>query len=287
MSKSRSGFTLIELLVVIAIIAILAAILFPVFAKAREAARGASSQSNLKQQTLGVLMYVQDYDETFPPDHAWGYGPLRLGGNPVMLWSYNILPYIKNDQIFGDPLAGVAPDTNSRHPTSPWWEYFTEYGYNYTALSPVNSSTTPFGKTPWIRSSASIGAIARPADLVMLGSKPSLTDFGGYIWWYGPGTLSTLGVIDPPDCDDIDPWCFGDWSKDGNWALFKLTQVAGGLTGGNSLRKAGTMNLSFTDGHSKFMQPGAAAAGTTWYMGISEGGTHVATPTVYHWIQSP
>src|SRR5947208_15971108 len=64
--QRRNGFTLIELLVVIAIIAILAAILFPVFAQAREKARAISCVSNEKQVSLGVLMYVQDYDETFP-----------------------------------------------------------------------------------------------------------------------------------------------------------------------------------------------------------------------------
>ena len=62
----RSGFTLIELLVVIAIIAILAAILFPVFARARESARRTSCISNLKQLALGTMMYAQDYDETYP-----------------------------------------------------------------------------------------------------------------------------------------------------------------------------------------------------------------------------
>jgi prepilin-type N-terminal cleavage/methylation domain-containing protein len=65
-SPRRSGFTLIELLVVIAIIAILAAILFPVFAQAREKARGAACLSNTKQLTTGFVMYAQDYDETFP-----------------------------------------------------------------------------------------------------------------------------------------------------------------------------------------------------------------------------
>src|ERR1041384_5867613 len=68
----RSGFTLIELLVVIAIIAILAAILFPVFAQARESARMSSCLSNLKQIGLGTAMYVQDYDERFPNTIAWG-----------------------------------------------------------------------------------------------------------------------------------------------------------------------------------------------------------------------
>ena len=64
--RTNSGFTLIELLVVIAIIAILAAILFPVFAQAREKARGISCLSNTKQLGLGILMYAQDYDERFP-----------------------------------------------------------------------------------------------------------------------------------------------------------------------------------------------------------------------------
>ncbi|HEY3298451.1 MAG TPA: prepilin-type N-terminal cleavage/methylation domain-containing protein, partial [Armatimonadota bacterium] len=65
-TKRNSGFTLIELLVVIAIIAILAAILFPVFAQAREKARSASCLSNEKQIGLGLMMYMQDYDETYP-----------------------------------------------------------------------------------------------------------------------------------------------------------------------------------------------------------------------------
>ena len=73
---SPRGFTLIELLVVIAIIAILAAILFPVFAQAREKARQATCLSNLKQLSLGVLMYVQDYDEQFPPPA--GYVSYRI-----------------------------------------------------------------------------------------------------------------------------------------------------------------------------------------------------------------
>src|SRR5579862_2269722 len=86
---ARSGFTLIELLVVIAIIAILAAILFPVFAQAREKARQASCLSNGRQCGLGILMYTQDYDETYP----LAGGVANLGGQPQWLTLYyNAVP---------------------------------------------------------------------------------------------------------------------------------------------------------------------------------------------------
>ncbi|MCS6777156.1 MAG: DUF1559 domain-containing protein [Chloroherpetonaceae bacterium] len=88
--KSR-GFTLIELLVVIAIIAILAAILFPVFAQAREKARQATCISNMKQFTLGMMMYVQDYDETFPSQDPDPSRPQLMDD----LWMFVLVPYIK------------------------------------------------------------------------------------------------------------------------------------------------------------------------------------------------
>lgn len=91
----RHGFTLIELLVVIAIIAILAAILFPVFAKAREKARASSCLSNTKQLGLGVMAYTQDYDEVLP---------MRYYNNGVgVQWWNAIYPYVKNTQLFYCP----------------------------------------------------------------------------------------------------------------------------------------------------------------------------------------
>src|SRR3972149_1546144 len=99
----NKGFTLIELLVVIAIIAILAAILFPVFAKAREKARTASCQSNLKQIGLAVSMYKKDFDETFPPhwqNSVSGVGTLCDDNNWRLIWAELIIPYVKNTQIF-------------------------------------------------------------------------------------------------------------------------------------------------------------------------------------------
>jgi prepilin-type N-terminal cleavage/methylation domain-containing protein/prepilin-type processing-associated H-X9-DG protein len=102
----RRGFTLIELLVVIAIIAILAAILFPVFAKAREKARSASCESNLKQISLAVLMYAQDYDEKFPRD--WF---VQCVTGPRPNWKDVIEPYIKNFQIFACPSTDFGAET--------------------------------------------------------------------------------------------------------------------------------------------------------------------------------
>src|SRR6267378_250670 len=94
--SSRTGFTLIELLVVIAIIAILAAILFPVFAQAREKSRQASCQSNLKQIGLALHMYAQDYDDTFAP--AWVESGRPSPGN-VVYWQTFAQSYMKNRPI--------------------------------------------------------------------------------------------------------------------------------------------------------------------------------------------
>src|SRR5436305_2601500 len=89
--KTRRGFTLIELLVVIAIIAILAAILFPVFAQARDKARQAGCLSNLKQLALGYHMYAQDFDEKFPINRFDGRGP----NYPLSYtWKTAIQPYL-------------------------------------------------------------------------------------------------------------------------------------------------------------------------------------------------
>jgi prepilin-type N-terminal cleavage/methylation domain-containing protein/prepilin-type processing-associated H-X9-DG protein len=104
-TRIASAFTLIELLVVIAIIAILAAILFPVFAQAREKARAATCLSNGKQVGLALMQYVQDYDETYPVNNL-AYAPTNPGAaNSAFLasWMLHLEPYSKNLQIYECP----------------------------------------------------------------------------------------------------------------------------------------------------------------------------------------
>jgi prepilin-type N-terminal cleavage/methylation domain-containing protein/prepilin-type processing-associated H-X9-DG protein len=135
--QKRTGFTLIELLVVIAIIAILAAILFPVFAQAREQARAATCTSNTRQIGMATMMYAQDYDETMPlfyayntkapnGERAWAGDPLHKGVEVLLA------PFTKNTQIFRCPDdnggAGLAdPDYGCPSRDT----YHTCYGSSY------------------------------------------------------------------------------------------------------------------------------------------------------------
>jgi prepilin-type N-terminal cleavage/methylation domain-containing protein/prepilin-type processing-associated H-X9-DG protein len=130
----KRGFTLIELLVVIAIIAILAAILFPVFAKAREKARQTSCLSNLKQLALGILMYSQDYDELYPGSY-WNGPPPPPWNGFWDYWCYQIMPYVKNNQVFVCPSYSAATQPESSYGMQ-WW---------YRGASQAAVSNLPYG----------------------------------------------------------------------------------------------------------------------------------------------
>ena len=130
--NGRAAFTLIELLVVIAIIAILAAILFPVFARARENARRSSCQSNMKQIALAFKQYTQDYDERFPLRS----GSTGATGRPF--WAEVIQPYLQSQQILQCPSESSGIDPN------PLSNKFTDYAYNL-GLARGNGGTVNIG----------------------------------------------------------------------------------------------------------------------------------------------
>jgi prepilin-type N-terminal cleavage/methylation domain-containing protein/prepilin-type processing-associated H-X9-DG protein len=187
--QRRKGFTLIELLVVIAIIAILAAILFPVFAQAREKARAATCLSNLKQIGLAVMMYAQDYDETYPMD-ASACGSLGWPGelNPCSKWNpFNRLeaktaPYVKNTGVYRCPSSNVSPVTwsDSRQVCS-----WNAWGFPEFMCQP-SPQPLSYGWNQWVffrcdcnAPGISLAAVATPASKVMLAdSRHNNTELG-------------------------------------------------------------------------------------------------------------
>ena len=170
-TNCQRGFTLIELLVVIAIIAILAAILFPVFAQARESARKTKCLSNTRQIGLAVMQYVQDYDETFFPQ-PWPGGCAETGyftnnpNHPRQHWATMLYPYIRNADIFDCPsyagityIAAYALWECGRGVNSPRIVPFVEYGINEVIFGNQNANNvpipTPLAKLQRRRASAS------------------------------------------------------------------------------------------------------------------------------------
>ena len=157
-----SAFTLIELLVVIAIIAILAAILFPVFARARENARRSSCQSNLKQIGLGILQYTQDYDERFMTYRN------AAADAPLFHWAV-IQPYLKSTQIYQCPSDTSSPSDNPLADGTAGAPYngagYTDYFYN------VQLSRDP--ATPTVNGTGVALAALSNSSLTILGGDSS------------------------------------------------------------------------------------------------------------------
>jgi prepilin-type N-terminal cleavage/methylation domain-containing protein/prepilin-type processing-associated H-X9-DG protein len=237
--SSRRGFTLIELLVVIAIIAILAAILFPVFAQARDKARQTSCLSNIKQINLGWQMYMQDYDET------WIF---RVGGaavgrgdacswrwicgadRPFFNWWDVVQPYTKNNQIVACPSAPALP------------------GYSKHGISNLG-----------------LGLNVYPTRGLVAGDCPK-TPFGGYIC---PGT--SLAAVTKPamtiNMVDAGKLWNPVYAKQYKVALYKsgmrspqvapAEELESDWEWGPDDRHSAGANVGFMDGHVKFMKPEA------------------------------
>ena len=243
--SERFGFTLIELLVVIAIIAILAAILFPAFARARENARKASCQSNLKQIGLGLLQYNQDYDETFPN--------MVSNGGSYYGWVQLVQPYIKSYQLFqcpSEPTSGSTiisqPYANAYYPdkgTSLNEADHTDYAYNGLAGDPPG-----FGLT-----GAKISQMQQPSTGILVNDQnPTLA---------GPGANDVLGMQRYAETTSY-------LSGVGNGAYCYGLIPASAATGdcgdrvtidrsanGAALRHLGAANYLFADGHVKSLRP--------------------------------
>jgi len=163
----KRGFTLIELLVVIAIIAILAAILFPVFARARENARRASCQSNLKQIGLGIMQYTQDYDEKLPPARN------TVQGTNVV-WHWMVQPYVKSIQLFKCPSntdnnnLGNTPAAALGIPAIPR-SYVANGSGGGTPVVPAPATLRPMNQEGTGISGAALSAVETPATTLLVG----------------------------------------------------------------------------------------------------------------------
>ncbi|MBI1333790.1 MAG: prepilin-type N-terminal cleavage/methylation domain-containing protein [Armatimonadetes bacterium] len=224
---SSKAFTLIELLVVIAIIAILAAILFPVFAQAKLAAKKASDLSNTKQLALGIYMYGSDVDDTYP--FCWGWN------SEWRPWHIQVAPYVKNLQIWRSPV-----DNWNRGNTS-----------TYPAIDPANCSdpnkpaigvtysmnyTWPAGGWGW--SSNDEQELMSPTSSAGGASQTSV-----------PSVATTIIMAPRPNW--YHQWCQG-WATEVFFNYGEFTMQGGG----QKMFGNGT-NYGFCDGHSKFMAPAA------------------------------
>jgi prepilin-type N-terminal cleavage/methylation domain-containing protein/prepilin-type processing-associated H-X9-DG protein len=225
--RTARGFTLIELLVVIAIIAILAAILFPVFAQAREKARATSCLSNCKQIGLGIAMYNQDYDGvTFNNPYP---GPGGYDGTTPSLsifWTEAIMPYIKSQQIFSCPSNSGTTGTANY----PVIDYKVMYGLNEFVL----------GRQSWQGGvPVSEAALDAPAEIGVLGDTwTDASGTWGQIW-------SSFG-------------CGADLNNDGkNEYYWCSSNPATPWWNYGVPRHTGGINVVFFDGHAKFSGPPA------------------------------
>lgn len=259
----QRGFTLIELLVVIAIIAILAAILFPVFAQAREKARAITCISNEKQLGLAAMQYVQDYDESFPQgQYIWADGTHTT-------WGVVFYPYIKN----GDRQNSTDPNLRGgvwhcpSFPSNQSWEVKPSY------------DVAPDGRAPWIAPDAALAPVTtlaivdNPAEKVYMLETGQNNESDGWLtftpWeWDWTDYLAPVNgvptregahnetIYDPAagiyhDCDlpITSPNTWTSWAQCGMMPRFRHT---------------GTNNDIYFDGHVKAIHKG----GHSWYKNI-------------------
>jgi prepilin-type N-terminal cleavage/methylation domain-containing protein/prepilin-type processing-associated H-X9-DG protein len=222
------AFTLIELLVVIAIISILAAILFPVFARARENARRASCMSNLKQIGLGVLMYTQDYDENYP---------ITFTSTPSAVWYTMLFPYVKSTQLFRCP-SDSNTTTAKNSSVAGQGSFVVSYAYNYK----YGVSGTP----------TSLSAIASPSTAVIMSDGGAQVDADGRVSASSSLTTKAAGARFLADS--------GHYSTQVKAAPGSSDYV------GPAIRHLDTVNVLFADGHAKALQANSFYYPYSWQL---------------------
>ncbi len=269
----RKGFTLIELLVVIAIIAILAAILFPVFAQAKEAAKKTACLSNIKQINLGLMMYSTDYDDIN------ALGEVGSGGaaGPHITWTTMVIPYIKNGDfkvnsqgvqvstgksgIFKCPTAPAKDENNAEVEGYTYGVHHSIFADNY-GLVPSDGNIT---------SSLSTTAIDAPADKVAIMEKGANSADWNYPWFHDwqnmwVGSITTIpGNEGAIYRDGVDVY------KGGPLYDPRFDTDCGSTTTGNwecaahaRYRHQENSNMGYLDGHAKSMKKGAMK----WYKNL-------------------
>ncbi|MGI5818341.1 MAG: DUF1559 domain-containing protein [Armatimonadota bacterium] len=217
----KRGFTLIELLVVIAIIAILAAILFPVFARARDKARQASCQSNMKQIGLAAMMYAQDYDETLPAH----YGYWVPGSTDVRYFGFYdaFSPYTNNEQVYICPSGRYSitswraglPNTSGFYGVTMTASYGVAIHHSHFANAGFGTALWPFSGT-----GLSLADLQAPAEKILIAEMST----------HGAGNPAQIG-----------------FNVDGS----VIPMDEAGVTGYMRYRHSGQMNVAYGDGHVK------------------------------------
>ena len=245
--KKTNAFTLIELLVVIAIIAILAAILFPVFAKAREKARQTSCASNLKQLGLAFSQYEQDYDELMPSGNNTTWG--------VFGWSSQLYSYVKSTAVY------QCPDDTI--PTAPPYPYAVSYAYNYNIAD----------RNHGFPGHLSIVKLTSPVKTIMLCEVSGMTaDITNTTSSVSPVTtgLATNNTIGPSNLQAFDTAFVGV----GDFQ----TGPIGGRPSDNTGRHTDGANYLLADGHVKWLRATNVSGG---YEAASETAPQLDAGTLY------
>jgi prepilin-type N-terminal cleavage/methylation domain-containing protein/prepilin-type processing-associated H-X9-DG protein len=236
-STRLKGFTLIELLVVIAIIAILAAILFPVFARARENARRTSCLSNMKQIGLGFAMYIQDYDGTYPAVYNDKMGST---GAKRMIWADAIRPYVKSRDIFA---CNGGPAKVDLTPADPAVSYPDDnvQGTRY-AMNIISNLDTATG-SHWPEGTLGDTYPVQESGIDLPSEVELVHESSNYWFSHWHNSDSTL--------------CKTGKAGDETYLLGRYGEII-------YPRHLGTTNMLFVDGHAKAIRPDTLRKNINW-----------------------